>query len=124
MEEVKYVIKECCDNKAIFYRYSHGLGFNANCYMNKVEMMKAHKYAFKTRSGAEKAIPLIKRDCACPLIDTINYRHTHTRKETLQWLDQQVKNTDWDKSEFSFTIITLNEMLDEVKYDKVAKTVS
>ncbi len=118
--ETKYVIREAnskwfSDNGVLFYIYSHGLGFNPSCYFRERDIKTAEKYAFNTYLGAESSILYLKRHCVCPTIDILDYQKNHTKDETRAWLDEKVREYDWENSDYSFTIITLDEMLEEIR---------
>lgn len=123
MKEERFVVKICHPNwisdhnrdGVMFYYYANGLGWNADCYMQDKDAGTANRYAFKTRTGAEKHIPKIKRYYVCRCIEVDEYMVSHTKEETVRWLDEKVRLFDWDKSRYTFEVITLSEMFDEIR---------
>jgi len=123
MKEDRFVVKIChpewksSHNRdgVMFYEYAGGLGWNANVYMQDKNVCTANRYAFKTRAGAERHILVAKRGYACSGTEAFEYRVSHTKDEVIKWLDEKVSAYDWTRSRYTFEVITLAEMFEEIK---------
>ena len=120
----KYVIRcEIMPNLpyqgTVSYHHKHGHISTANHAIEKAQIQLAKRHAFNTRAGAERFILTVKRALVCSLDDFNNFSQNHTMKETHDWMDEKVKKHNWKNSEHKFTVITFDEMLQEIKKQRI-----
>ena len=76
------------------------------------ELGIAERYSYKTRLGAERSIIKIKRYY---MKEDIAQALFHTQKgDYHQWQEKRARMYDWRNSGYTFSVITLEEMLSEV----------
>ena len=117
--EDRYVIRiefgpGSCSPVEFDYYYNVRRAFSPNYKLDAYEINYAKTHAYKTRAGAERSIIKIKRYCVTPLIEIINHKDFE-KKGFAYVADKFVQKTDWENSKYTFSVITVDEMIAEVK---------
>lgn len=94
------------------YFYNTDRTYYSNLPLTDHELDIAKRYSYKTRSGAERSISKIKRYY---MKEDISQALLHTKRgDYHQWQEKRARMYDWRNSGYTFSVITLEEMLSEV----------
>ena len=100
--------------KGIDYCYNTERTFNEFHVLTEQEINYARTHTYKTRAGAERGIDKVKRYCVPAPQTAEDYKCLRIHGYRY-WADKKVQEYDWTKSTYTFSVITLNEMLNEIR---------